>query len=133
MLDPAADLVTFLAGASLGLTAGTNLFEGEIREATDSIPSAAVFVQGTSGPPPEPYLASAGSFWRARVRIYVRGAAGDNADAQTLAQNILAATHLASISGYIAIFSQVSMPEYLGADAAQRGIFLVLLEAQWKA
>lgn len=133
-VDPALDVVAFLA-ANLGTVGGVtwtnagggiNLFTGPVRPtvapvaAAAGVPSAAIFVLASGGPPVEPYIggASAGSTYQARVQVRVRMNPGDNENATLVARTVRDKLHKGVISGYASSLAQNAEPLYLGQDKA---------------
>lgn len=134
--NPASDLVTFLDGKTAGgvaLAKASNLFAGPMRT-TDVTPSPAVFLLNTGGPPPAPYLGgNRESYFRATVQVLVRGPAGDIEAGEALARGVYELLHLATVTGYVALFARDSQPAYLGEDADQHGLWSLNVECQYKA
>lgn len=126
-LTPDAAVVTHLAAAGLGLTAGTNLFRGTMRPVAAGVPALAVFVAETGGPPPVPYIDAAvnGDTWHFDVQVMIRGNRETTAAARTLARNIRNSLHRATITGYLSVVAQQSAPTPLGFDESERPLFSV--------
>ena len=82
------DVQTYLAGAGLGLTAGTNLF----RSLMPPTPDVAVALHLYDGFPPEPGLGSDGGVLRAEypmIQVEVRGVEDDFDGPYAMAQQIM--------------------------------------------
>src|SRR4051812_20585328 len=123
-VDPAADVVTFLA-AQLGTVGGItwtnagasiNLFTGPVRATAapgaSGAPAAAIFVLASGGPPPEPYIggASAGSTYQGRVQVRVRGNPGDDENTVLVARTVRDKLHKGVLSGYASSLAQNAEP-----------------------
>lgn len=124
---PDADVATLLAGAGLGLVVGVNLFRGPMRPAVAGVPTKAVFVAETGGPPPVPYIDAAanGDTWTFEIQVMVRGDRESFAAARTLARSIRDALHRASISGYLSCVALQSGPTSVGFDGNECPLFSV--------
>lgn len=119
MADLGFDIATQLAGASIGLTLGANVFDGPEIPASGLVALKAVFCLTTGGAAPQAYMDGGASEERfPKCQIMVRGTAGRGnfADGQTLARAVRTAVHRASISGYTDVFVQESEPNFLGFD-----------------
>jgi hypothetical protein len=142
---PAHDLATFLAG-TLNLPsppggavlftygAGGNMTMGPVRAKDETIKNVHVSVLQTGGPPPMPFVDSAGVSWNiARVQVTVRSQVDDFLTGQATAVGLLKKAHMAKIPGYTLCLVQESVPNPLGADerGTQRWSFNV--EMQFKS
>lgn len=107
------DLVTHLAAAGVGLTAGTNLFRGPVRGALDEVPGEAVFVL-LSGGFREGRIGNARVVRDAAIQIVVRGKRDAFEAGITLARNVWDAVHYAVIAGYLDVQCDQGEPLYLG-------------------
>lgn len=141
MATPDADVVAKLVANSPGgvaLTSGTNIFRGPLRPAStsapgpSSIPTKAVFVLATGGPPPSPYLGSGLNVYESNVQVMVRSELADFAGGQTLARACITVLQQAIPSGYISFLVVESEPNYLGADAQGCHLWSVNLTATWQ-
>lgn len=110
--DVASDVATYLAAQGLGLTVGTNLFAApETQIAPTVLPqTACVFVVASGGPAPAPYLSNHGSFHRLAFNVRVLGAKESWDAGADLARAIADKVHLASISGYVAVYLLNAQP-----------------------
>lgn len=146
MPAPAHDLATLLAGTLslpspatgtvvLTYAAAGNLLTGPVRAADHLVDNLAVFVLGTGGGAPEPYLGDGPNenLWRARVQVTVRGALDAFEQGEGLARACLAELHLAEPSGYVSVRAQESVPNYLGQDERGCHLWTVNFVALWKA
>jgi hypothetical protein len=115
--DAAADVATFLAGASLGLTLGSNLFalagHGEIPEEA-VLPS--VFVRPAGGPPPNPYFGATSSDHEFQLSILVRGEKDKPQEGFAFARSVSDALQMATISPYYSVLLRDAAPVPLGTD-----------------
>lgn len=104
-MNPEVDLVDLLAAAGLGLTAGTNLFEGPAREPDGTLITSPVVNVQVASSTVDPYFGgpTADDYVRATVRVLVRGNRNDYDAARTLARALLAAAHKAQVAGYTKI------------------------------
>lgn len=142
---PAHDLATFLAGVlalpsppggsqTFTYAAGGNMVMGSERAKDETMPNLAVFVLQTGGPPPQPFLDSAGVSWKlVRVQVKVRSQVDDQITGQAIAVALSQKAHLATIAGYVQCLVQEAVPNYLGAD--ERGLcrWSFNVEMQFKA
>ena len=95
--NPPSDVATFLSG-NFGLTLGTNLFRGLMRD-NPNIPVDSVFVHGGAGLEPDRVMTEAYEIRFPIVHIRVRDSKYDDGD--TLARNLTDLMRAAVISGYI--------------------------------
>lgn len=101
--------------AALVLPASTDGQEG-------GVPSQAVFVAVTGGPPPTPYAGAGQSFSDYRVQVRIRGNPGDQQGPLAIARWINALLHTATIpcaataGDYVGCWALQSDPLPLGAD-----------------
>jgi hypothetical protein len=132
--DPAADLVTFLTGKTLGgvaLVSGTNLFSSGLRP-DDQTTSPAVFCLNSGGPEATAYLGgNREAFHRPTVQVMIRGGAAAFAAGETLARGVFDELYLAAPTGYVELVPRDSQPAYLGDDEANRGQWVINLECHW--
>lgn len=113
--DAPTDVATYLSGAGLGLTVGTNLFSTELEiPAEASVP--AVFVRPAGGPPPEPYFGSHGSDHILQLSILVRGEREKAKEGFALARSVAGALQKASIAPYYSVLLREAQPVSLGTD-----------------
>ncbi len=118
---PDDDVYTRLAAAVPGLTAGTNLFTGPVREVGDTVPGECVFVLASGGAAPQAYAGPTAVETRfSGVQVRVRSAKQSFDAGETLARAVCAALHhqQASMSGYINVRALQSEPLYIGEDKA---------------
>jgi hypothetical protein len=115
--DAAADVATFLEGAGLGLTRGTNLFTLHNR---DEIPDEAVlpsvFVHPAGGPPPDPYFGAHSSDHEFQLSIMVRGEKEKAQEGFAFARSISDSLQMATIAPYYSVLLRESAPVPLGTD-----------------
>jgi hypothetical protein len=130
MLDAADTLATILAGASLGLTQGTNLFKGPMPEAglasdgTPLAPAKCVSVLPTGGAQPQGFIGQGKkSMLYPRCQIRVRSDAEDFSGGQTLAFGIHEALNQTTSGSVFAIQCRESSPFYGGTDSAGRHLW----------
>jgi hypothetical protein len=116
--NPSLDVVSLLDALS-SLTRGTNLFRGPERAPSTAVPSQAVFVLVSGGPASEAY-ADGTNVERAysALQIIVRSNPNDYSGGDTLARQVRAALHHASVPGYLDLRAMQSEPIYLGEDEA---------------
>ena len=114
MTVPATDVATHLAGASISLTLGTNLFTGPVRDVSASVPKNAVFVKGLPGGLPQRTMGEVDEIRSPLVSVNVRWTTFDGGD--TKIRQIQEALQAATISGYIDVAAQQSEPLVLGQD-----------------
>ena len=134
MAVPETDLTDHLAAASLGLTVGTNLLEGPLREPDGTyITAPTVFVQSTGIGRIDPYLGgpTAPDYSTELVRVIVRGDRNGYTAARTLALSIITATHKATLSGYVKVLSTQAMP-FSFEDTEGRPVLTINFSLQWK-
>ena len=112
MTNPLLDMATFLAGAGLSLTKGTNLFWGIQRGVGGGVPVNAVFVIGGGGTEPQRVMGRGLEIRRPFVIIRVRWSSNGGGD--TKARAIQDALDGASISGYLDVKALNSEPQAIG-------------------
>lgn len=122
MSNPNADLVTFLAGAGLSLTKGTNLYQGAFRGPDGKVGRNAVFVYPSGSPPPVRSMGQTTEVRFALMLVQTRWA--KYAEGNLKAQAIQNALQGASISGYLDVVLGESLPVYLGQDEVGDHLFL---------
>lgn len=119
--NPGSDIRIHLAAAGIGLTAGTNLFDGpEVGQGT-GVPHEACFVLSYGG---APTIAHMGKGYEERypmVQVRVRSGVDDYAGGEALSRAVLHAIHhravARSIGGYYTdVTVQQSEPLYIGHD-----------------
>ena len=134
--DAAADVAAFLEGkaaSSLTLELGTNLFIGQVR-VPERTPAPAVFVLGTGGPTPSPYIGGhRTALFRPSVQLVVRGPAGDDTEGAAIAAAVFAWLHQQVPAGYVSWDARESAPAYLGPDPRQHGQWVINLECAYRA
>jgi len=125
-LTPDTALAAVLATAGVG-TVDSTIFTGiERAENAELFPDASVFVWAGSAQAPQPYIGTANqSLYRARVSVVTRGTSGDFQTSLVKARTVIAAGHLASVSGYISCVALDSEPNWLGYDNMSRPRWLV--------
>lgn len=103
------DVATHLAGASLGLTLGTNIFAGPVREPSSQIPKDCVFVTSVpGGAPPSRVMGQSYEIRFATLHIRVRWTRYEEGD--TKARDIADKLQGASITGYLDVEPAASEP-----------------------
>lgn len=132
MSEPYAneDVATALAGSGIGLTIGTNLFQGSPLQVQTGMPSQSVFCELLGGyGTPQRYLQGpyneAGVGVQAReprVHITVRSNPHDYQGGQTLARNVRDSLHDVPISGYDAV--RIEQQEALFVYQTNNGEFV---------
>lgn len=115
------DLGTFLASAGLGLTLGTNIFIGPVRDSMGNIPNDSVFLIGGAGSRPERTMGEVSEIKRAIVHVRVRSRTFNTG--YTLARGIKDAVQGSSITDYIDSYGTDSEPLVLGQDNEGRYMF----------
>lgn len=126
-MDPVSDFVDYLDGDStLGLTKGTDLFEGPLRAVGDYVQRNAVFVHSIGGPEPQRVMTQTSEIQRVVLSVTTRWdrySAGN-----TKAQAVQNALQGASISGYLDVRSTESLPTLIGQDAQANSLFMSMFE-----
>lgn len=134
--DAAADVASFLDGKaanSLTLALGSNLFIGQVRS-TERTQAPAVFVLGTGGTTPSPYIGGRRtSLFRPTVQLIVRGPAGNDTEGAAIAAAVYAWLHQRVTAGYVSWDARDSAPVYLGADPRQHGQWAINLECSYRS
>lgn len=129
MSQPDLAVATALAGAGLGLTLGTNVFWGTIRESdpASGVPSKAVFCTLLLSPAPVNYCDGSRTPQgrEPQVQVVVRGNANDYSTAQTLARSVKDALHDLPPTGYDAC--RVTQAEPVPIGETNRGEHLFSL------
>jgi len=110
-LDPAQDLVNFLATEGIGLTKGTNLFRGPERSKA-KVPADAVFVYSAGGPTPMRVMGEGTEVREAVLSLRIR--ASKYEDGYSLSKNTFNAISAAAISGYLDTKLVGGEPTYIG-------------------
>lgn len=117
-----------LAAASLGLTLGTDVFNGRAIEQ----PARGVFCLAHGGRPPDDIVGNAAapeiSYQYPRVQIVVREVQQSFGSGETLAKNVRKAVHLKVPAGYIDCRAIESAPLYLGEDDLGRHVWSINVE-----
>ena len=116
-----AELATYLAAQSIGLTVGTNLFKYQLVPTPDE--QCALIPYG--GMEPEGKFGGDGVRWEhARIQVVCRAAKDDSVGAMELAENVyskLANINAESLSGtFYHRAWPLQSPNHLGADASGR-------------
>lgn len=136
LLNPAADLRTFLTGKVAGgvtLTQGTNLFSGRML-VDDLSPGQAVFLLNTGGSAPEPLITpSRQAYYRPSVQLLVRGPVGNLEAGEALARGVFELVQQATVAGYVQVLARDSAPVLLEVDSAKRGIWGTNLDCEYVA
>ena len=129
MTVPATDVATELAGAGIGLTLGTNLFMGQIRNVSASVPKNAVFVKGLPGGLPQRTMGESDEIRSPLVSVNVRWTTFDGGD--TKIRQVQEALQAATISGYIDVVAQQSEPLVLGQDNEGLHLFMMIFSLKY--
>jgi len=129
MTVPATDVATELAGAGIGLTLGTNLFTGGIRDVRTGIPKNAVFVKGLPGGLPQRTMGESDEIRSPLVSVNVRWTNFDGGD--TKIRQVQEALQAAAISGYIDVVAQQSEPLVLGQDNEGLHLFMMVFSLKY--
>lgn len=112
------DVATALAGAGIGLTLGTNVFWGPVRESDPStaFPSAAVFCTMRGGAPPINYCDASitPQLREPLVQVMIRSAPRDYAAGQATARQVKNALHDIPPTGYDACRVEQAEPLPIG-------------------
>lgn len=129
--DVASDVATYLAGAGLGLTLGSNLFA--VAESNSNAPNTtpAVYCVASGGPAPAPYLCSKGSFHRLGVNVRVLGGKEAPQAGAQLARQVADKLQCATISGYVAVYLKDAQPVFAGLDDHDAPLWSLNAEAQF--
>ena len=132
-VPPDSAVSSILAGASIGLTVGTNLFLGPVREQAAGMPHKAVFCLATGGPSPLMHVQgnTGPDIKRSNVQIRIRSDVGAFAVGQALARSVWSALQRATFTGYMGIACRESEPVYLGQDDTEHHEWSVNVET-WR-
>lgn len=121
--DPELDLQAYLNGkvgtaSGITLTTGTNLFTGPERANKVGVPSQAVFIRNSGGPPKMPYVNGSpqGDDNQSALQLIVRSNPNDYAGGQLFARDVLALVHRAVVTGYVYVLARQSEPNYVGQN-----------------
>ena len=129
MTVPATDVATHLAGASISLTLGTNLFTGPVRDVSASVPKNAVFVKGLPGGLPQRTMGEEDEIRSPLVTVNVRWTTFGDGD--TKIRQIQEALQAATISGYIDVAAQQSEPLVLPPDNEGLHMFMMIFSLKY--
>ncbi len=129
MTVPATDVATELAGAGIGLTLGTNLFMGPMRDASASVPKNAVFVKGLPGGLPQRTMGESDEIRSPLVSVNVRWTTFNAGD--TKIRQVQEALQAATISGYIDVVAQQSEPLVLPPDNEGLHMFMMVFSLKY--
>ena len=135
-MNPEVDMTNLLiAGvASVTLVAGTNIFEGAMRESDGTLITApTVFVTSTGAGALEPYLSggAGNDFSKPIVRVLVVGSKQAYGTGRTLAREILTVGHKAVVAGYTSITCIQAEPMTF-EDEEGRPMFSLTFQMTWK-
>jgi len=121
--DAPTDVATFLEGAGLGLTRGTNLFASEEVPANQfgsdeagTVTLPHVYVRSAGGPSPAPYFGSGGSDHILQLSILVRGEREKAFEGFQFARSVADKLQKASITPYYSVLLRDAQPIALGRD-----------------
>lgn len=126
-MNPVSDLVNTLDGDSaLGLTKGTDLWQGPSRGPNDNIPIDSVFVYSDGGLDPQRFMGQVSEIREALLIVRTRSHkfTVGNLRAQAI-QNTLQG---AVISGYLDIVATESLPVSLGVDENGNHLFMSIFK-----
>jgi hypothetical protein len=115
--DHAVNVAVQLAAAGIGLTRGTNLYNGPMRaQDAEGVPSEAVFCHVTGGVPPIDYCDNSHTpqLHQPSVQIMIRSAPRGYDAGLALANDVYEAMHSKPPSGYFGCLAQQSAPLYAG-------------------
>lgn len=129
MTVPPTDVAVHLAGASISLTLGTNLFTGGIRDVRTGVPKNAVFVKGMPGGLPQRTMGQGDEIRSPLVSVNVRWSTFDGGD--TKMREIQEALQAATIFGYIDVVAQQSEPLVLGQDNEGLHMFMMIFSLKY--
>ncbi len=129
MTVPPTDVAVHLAGASIALTLGTNLFTGPMRDASTSVPRNSVFVKGMPGGLPERTMGQGDEIRSPLVSVNVRWSTFNGGD--TKIRQIQEALQAATIFGYIDVVAQQSEPLVLGQDNEGLHLFMMIFSLKY--
>lgn len=128
MPTPDLDIASRLQAAGVG-TVGTNIFRGQVRPPSSTIPHAALFVAPTGGAAPQPFLDAGATDYRTpTVQILIRGDVGTYITTHGKAVSALDAVHKQTVSGYFQVLARTPEPLYLGLDDTEHPLFSVNVE-----
>lgn len=132
--DSPSLVATFLAGAGLNLTTGTNLFTSEEIPAPDpattpTVPT--VYVRPAGGPPPAPYFGSFGSDHIMQMSILVRGVRDQDPESWVLARSVSDSLQKATILPFYSVLLRDAQPVFLGRDDHDRPGWSIGLECRF--
>lgn len=115
MSDTVTDLVNFLSTNVVGITSGTNLFQGPPRGPNNRFPGRSVFVTGLGGAEAARVMQEVSETRFAVLNVLTRwrGFAAGN----TLTRLIQDTLQAADISGYLDVVALQSEPTFIGEDA----------------
>lgn len=126
------DVATAIAGAGLGLTLGTSVFWGTIRESdpASGVPSRAVFCTPMLSPAPMNYCDGSRTPQgkEPQVQVVVRGNAQSYSTANTLARSVRDALHDLPPTGYAGC--RVTQVDPVPIGETNRGEHLFSLNVQ---
>ena len=118
MPSPDLDLVDYLAGAGLGLTKGTNIFVGPVRDMTPQIPDNSVFVTTRGGRLPVRTMGLQEEVRSPLIFIRIRNKNYDTG--YNLAKAIMTSLMSGGVAGYLDIEPMQSEPNFLQTDSKNR-------------
>lgn len=111
---PALDLTTEIATQVASLTAGTNLFHGQIRAAGDLVPRNGVFAWGGGGLEPLRTMGDPDEIRKAVVHVRVRNSS--YLTGSTLAHSIMDSMRGVAVATYLDVYVAISEPRSMGQD-----------------
>lgn len=123
--DPGGDIRAVLTAAGIGLTEGTNLFDGPEQPESTGMPHAAAFVLPYGGAPTVAFLGGTTEERFPLVQILYRSDPDDYNGGEETARDIRDAIHHVSIARavggtYTDCTVQSSAPLYIGIDEHRR-------------
>lgn len=129
MKNPPRDIRNHLAAESIGLTTGTNLFTGQRRAISATMPANAVFVSGAPGPIPTRVMGETEEVITSVVIVVLRWNTWNGGDSKM--RNIRDAIQGAMISGYLDVLAQDTEPTDLGEDDDGNHLFHLGIEVTY--
>jgi len=124
------DMTNNLNG-DLGLTKGTNLFEGAVTDLKNIIPDFSIFCRGIGGPAADRVFQLAYEITKAQISIYVRSNINERTIARSKMQCIYDYLKSEIPDNYLDCRCLQSQPQELGRDDKGRWLFTMTFEC-WK-
>lgn len=123
--DPGGDVRTALNAAGIGLTGGTNLFDGPEQPQGTNVPHEAAFVLPTGGPSPASFIGMTEEMRYPYVQVLNRSDPDDYNGGEAQARAIRDALHRQVVArgvggNYTECMALQDGPNYLGMDRHRR-------------